>query len=368
MMERIIACGIGRFYIRVRGRDNKKIGETMALWLVRAGSSGEYESKFLSEGRIYLTWDDFSHDLSKISSKEELYELLNNTYPDNKAARIRNWTSQIWPIAKEMKIGDWVILPSKKRAAIHIGKITGNYIYVPNSESLYHHYRTVDWFATDISRSNFEQDILYSLGAFMTICRISRNNAEERIKEMARNNWVPIGAPPGKGNGDQGLASSDLEQLARDRIAKFIIRKFKGHGLARLIDAILQAQGYSTFVSPEGPDKGVDILAAPGPLGFGSPKLCVQVKSSDSALDRPTLDQLIGVMQNFGAEQGLLVSWGGFKSSVDKEIPNQFFKVKLWDQNAIINELMQHYDSIGEDIKAEIPLKRMWSLVASDEE
>jgi len=138
--------------------------------------------------------------------------------------------------------------------------------------------------------------------------------------------------------------------------------------LARLIDAILQAQGYSTFVSPEGPDKGVDILAAPGPLGFGSPRLCVQVKSSDSALDRPTLDQLIGAMQNFSADQGLLVSWGGFKSSVDKEIPSQFFRVRLWDQNAIINELLQHYDSLDEDIKAEIPLKRMWSLAVSDDD
>ena len=50
----------------------------------------------------------------------------------------------------------------------------------------------------------------------------------------------------------------------------------------------------SSFLSPEGPDKGVDILAAPEPMGFGEPRVCVQVKSSNSALDRPTPDQLIG--------------------------------------------------------------------------
>ncbi len=33
----------------------------MALWLVRAGSHGEYEQKFLEENRIYLTW----HNLNK---------------------------------------------------------------------------------------------------------------------------------------------------------------------------------------------------------------------------------------------------------------------------------------------------------------
>ena len=343
----------------------------MSLWLVRAGSSGEYENKFLSEGRIYLTWDNLSNDLSQVKDKKELYALLNSIYPDNKPGKIRNWGSQIWPIAKEMKIGDWIILPSKKRSAIHIGEIKGDYVNTPKSENPYYHYREVKWFATDIPRTSFDQDILYSFGAFMTICRISRNDAEKRIKQMAKNNWQVSQANIAKLEGqDDSFAeqtSFDLEQLATDQIAKFIIRKFKGHGLSRLINAILQAQGYSTFVSPEGPDKGVDILAAPGPLGFGSPRLCVQVKSSESPLDRPTLDQLIGTMQNFGAEQGLLVSWGGFKSSVDKEIPSQFFRVRLWDQKAIIGELLHHYNSLDEDIKAEIPLKRMWSLAVPDE-
>jgi restriction system protein len=203
----------------------------------------------------------------------------------------------------------------------------------------------------------------------MTICRISRNDAENRIKAMAKNEWVATTTLFNDvEQATEEPTAVDLEELARDQIAKFIIRKFKGHGLARIINAILQGQGYTTFVSPEGPDKGVDILAALGPLGFGSPKLCVQVKSSQNPLDRPTLDQLIGAMQNFGAEQGLLVSWGGFKNSVDKELPHKFFKVRLWDQNQIINELLRNYDSLDEEIKAEIPIKKMWALAVSDDE
>ena len=143
---------------------------------------------------------------------------------------------------------------------------------------------------------------------------------------------------------------TDLEQLAKDQIAKYLIRRFKGHGMARLVEAILQAQGYSTYRSPEGPDKGIDILAAPGPMGFGKPRVCVQVKTGDSPVDRPTLDQFIGTMQNVNADQGLLVSWGGFKSSVDKEIPSQFFRVRLWDQDSIIEELIQNYDKLDEEI------------------
>ena len=118
-------------------------------------------------------------------------------------------------------------------------------------------------------------------------------------------------------------APIDFGQYADDAIEKFIIQKYKGHGLARLIDAILRASGFTTHVSPPESDKGVDILAAPDPMGFGNPRICVQVKSQDSAVDRQTLDQLVGAMQNHGADQGLLVSWGGFKSATDRERAGQ---------------------------------------------
>ena len=38
----------------------------MAVWLVRAGSQGEYEERFLSSSRIYVTWDNLHLDLKKI--------------------------------------------------------------------------------------------------------------------------------------------------------------------------------------------------------------------------------------------------------------------------------------------------------------
>ena len=46
------------------------------------------------------------------------------------------------------------------------------------------------------------------------------------------------------------------------------IARFKGHGLSRIVGAILHAEGFSIRVSPEGPDGGVDIVAGTGALGF----------------------------------------------------------------------------------------------------
>ena len=89
----------------------------------------------------------------------------------------------------------------------------------------------------------------------------------------------------------------DLEQLGRDSIAKLIIQKVMGHGMARLVEAVLKAQGFTTYRSPEGADKGIDLLAAGGPFGFERPRICVQVKSGDTPADRPEFTQLIGAMQ-----------------------------------------------------------------------
>lgn len=347
----------------------------MALWLVRTGRHGEHEQRFLDNKRIYLTWGGLEYDLSKIPQQRDLYELMQKIYQEASVGKLRNHTGQIWSFAHRMKPGDWVIVPSKTRPAINIAEIVGPYVNDPNAENPFYHYREVKWIEKDIPRSVFDQDLLYSFGAFMTVCEIKRNDAEKRIRAMAATGWnagvISKAVLPKATHEEEiesGEGAADLEEIARDQIAQLIIQKFKGHGLARLVEAVLRAQGYTTYLSPEGPDKGVDILAAPGPLGFGKPRICVQVKSGDSPVDSPTLNQLIGSMQNVQAEQGLLVSWGGFKSSVDKEIPAQFFRVRLWDQKILVEQLLEHYDKLDADLRAELPFKQIWTVAMTDED
>src|SRR5262249_43205610 len=143
---------------------------------------------------------------------------------------------------------------------------------------------------------------------------------------------------------------------------------FKGHGLTRLVEGILKAQGYVTYRSPQGADGGVDILAGQGALGFGEPRLCVEVKSESSPIDRPTVDKLLGAITKFGAQEGLFVSWSGFKTNVQKELAASFFRVRLWSQKELLEALFAQYDRLDEDLKAELPLKRIWTVAATDEE
>ena len=108
--------------------------------------------------------------------------------------------------------------------------------------------------------------------------------------------------------------------------------------------------------------KGVDILASAGTLGFGSLKICVQVKSTDAPVDWMVLDQLGGVMKNFGAEYGLLVSWSGFKSSIINETAKQFFEIRLWTHKEISEEFLRYYDQMETKLDL-LAVPAVWACV-----
>lgn len=354
----------------------------MALWLVRAGKSGQHEQRFIHDKNIYLTWAALDTDLSKIATREQLRQTLEQTFPNASPGRITQNSGQVWAFAKKMNPGDWVAMPSKHTPSIHIGEIMGPYRYEPSADVNARHAREVRWIELDVPRTNFDQDLLYSLGAFSGICEVKRNNAEERIRAMQKNGWksthTAVAATRPIKNGPEPVVEEaeiedagdmiDLEQQARDQITRFIIAKFKGHGLATLVRRVLEAQGYTVHQPPEGPDRGIDLLAAPGPLGFGTPKICVQVKSQESPIERVVLDQLLGTMSNVQADRGLLVSWGGFKGSLKREEAQQFFRVRLWDSADLIEQIFSVYDKLPDDLRAELPLKRLWSLSLAEED
>ena len=346
----------------------------MAVWLVRAGSGGEYEQKFIQEDRVYVTWDRLDVDLASLTTREELYAKMTDRYPTAKHKTIVNWAGQVWRFAHAMEIGDLVVLPFKSQRTIYVGEIKGSYHFESQGPDPYFHWRQVTWIAEAIPRDSFGKDLLFSFGAAMTICRIRRNNAEGRLEAMRQSGWK---ADPGF-SGQAGTVEDtddeadvvgvDLEQLGQDHIAQLISAKFAGHGLARLVEAILQAQGYTTYRSSAGSDGGADILAGSGPLGFGTPRLCVEVKSEKAPIGRPTVDKLLGAVSKFGAQEGLFVAWGGFKSNVQKELAGSFFKVRLWTQKELLEQLFMHYDRLDEDLRAELPLKRIWTVAAQDDD
>ena len=327
----------------------------MALWMVRAGKHGEQEQRAIENGIVTIGWNELP-DLSSVESKKELERPYKKEYPDAKKRSMANEVGQIWRFLKQIKEGDLVALPSKFQSTIAIGKVEGVYEYRTDLGDDIHHIRKVNWIKTDIPRTDFEQDLLYSFGAYMTVCRISRNNAETRVKAILEGKKIEV----------ESQETVDIEQVARDQVLEFINRKFKGHDLSRLVEAVIQAQGYVTKSSPPGPDGGVDILAGAGPMGFDKPRICIQVKSGSPPVDVTVLRSLKGTVQDFKADQGLLVSWSGFTRAVLEESRQSFFTIRLWDSSALLNEILKNYDKLPDALQAELPLKKIWSIVIEE--
>ena len=138
--------------------------------------------------------------------------------------------------------------------------------------------------------------------------------------------------------------------MAHDQIVARIQSRFSGHALTDLVDAVLQGEGWVTKVSPPGPDGGVDILAGRGSLGLDGPRLCVQVKSQKSPADVTVYRTLLGTMQTFKAEQGLLVCWGGFNKTVLQESKQAHFTVRLWESKDLVGAIYRNYDGLPAEI------------------
>lgn len=336
----------------------------MAIWLIRAGRNGEHENFALENNIAVIGWGDLP-DLSEIKSRDELKSLLQKIYSGEygKEGRLNNHAGQIWAFKETIQKGNIIILPLKTRGTIAIGKISGDYKYNAQNPQGAKHTRKVEWLRDDVPRASFTQKLLYSFGAFMTVCKIERDNAESQINACLKGK-APVMAPVAEEEiVDDTSAPLDLEEQSKTSIYEHITENFAGHRLAEIVQAVLQAKEFECLKSEPGPDGGVDILAGHGKMGFERPRLCVQVKSSSSPADVKVFRELVGTMKNFNAESGLLVSWGGFKKSVTDEARRSFFEVRLWTAENLIEAIQTHYADFSDDLKAELRLKRVWTVV-----
>lgn len=313
----------------------------------------------LENSVLGIGWEDLG-DLSEIKTRNKLKKLYRNAYPDASTGRMRNHVGQILSFINKAKKGDTVVVPLKSRKIV-IGEIKSDYEFRDDLGLDMQHTRRVEWKKTDIPRRSFDQDLLYSFGAYMTFCQARARNAERRVLDVITGKKIVAEIEE-----LEGEILRDIEEEALNQISDFISIRFKGHELATLIAAILGAQGFITVQSPPGRDGGVDITASKGPLGLSEPRICVQVKSGKSSVGVDVYRQLKGTMSSIDATHGLLISWSGFKDTVEKEAKKDAFRIKLWGPQEIMEQLLKNYEEIDPEIKAKLPLKRIWALSPSE--
>jgi restriction system protein len=160
-------------------------------WLVRAGRYGEDEVLALDAGLVVIGWSELP-DLGPLSSREDLLDLLRETYPGAPRARLLNWRGQLWAFRGAMAPGDLVALPLKTSGEVAIGRVTGDYAYRPDLPPTARHVRPVEWLVTDVPRAAIGADLRNTLGAGMTVCEIRRNGGAHRLGALAATGTDPL--------------------------------------------------------------------------------------------------------------------------------------------------------------------------------
>jgi restriction system protein len=208
----------------------------------------------------------------------------------------------------------------------------------------------------------------------LTIFSPSKNNAVVRLESLLSTGVDPGQAvslgpqiPPKPGTTvdstedvDEPELSPDIEEAALDQITSKINEEFSGHGLATLVTALLQAEGLRCDQSPPGPDGGIDIVAGRGLLGLDD-LIVVQVKSGGQ-VGSSVVKELHGNMATHGAEQGLLVAWGGLSKPGRDALKANNMRVRVWQDTDVVEAVLTNYEKLDPDIRSHLPLKQVWIL------
>jgi restriction system protein len=345
------------------------------LWIVRAGAHGERELAAIDRSKLFPGFLEVG-DLTTLDSRDAILDRLQEALPDQGRNRLRNFVAQLNQFVNRIGIGDFVVMPRKLTNGVAIGIVTGGYQFDEDSDLK--HSRAVEWKEEALPRDTFKQDLRHSFGAFMTICQIKRNAALERVQAVLETGRDPgplmdtqgQAPKPHPVNGTEGEDTdaedyqTDIEDIAHQQIISLIKSEFAGHALADLVAEIMRVEGYTTKVSPPGADGGVDILAAGGTLGLGEDRICVQVKSGDGAANHDVVLRLIGSVSNTQAQTGLLVSIGGVNAVAQKELDDNFFRLRLWQMPDLLKALFRTYGELSDETRAKLPLKQIWAPMA----
>lgn len=322
-----------------------------AMWGIHGGRHADADSLFLKHNVVAIGWRDMG-DLSTLAADREAFKArVVEVYPDEKPGAIPNYTGQLFRFVHEMKKGDLVVYPSKRDRQVHLGVVEGAYSYDPATEPAYPQHRQVRWLKV-LPRTHFSQAALYEIGSALSFFQV-RNYADEFRTALEGP------AIQGAKEGDEtvALVAEEIEQATRDFVLKRLAQELKGHPFAEFVAHLLNAMGYRTRISPEGPDAGIDIIAHKDELGFEPPIVKVQVKSGEGSVGDPVVSALSGKVGD--KEFGLLVTLGTITNQA-RIFARSKTNLRLIDGEELVDLVLQHYDQFDARYKGLLPLKRVY--------
>ena len=93
---------------------------------IHAGRTVDADDMFLKKNLVAIGWETVP-DLRQLKPIRAAFkEAVSVAYPEKKPASIPINAEQLFRFVYEMKVGDYVVYPSKRERNVHIGQIKGD--------------------------------------------------------------------------------------------------------------------------------------------------------------------------------------------------------------------------------------------------
>jgi restriction system protein len=321
-------------------------------WMVRAGDDNELADLLEKKHAVAIGWAEMG-DLSSLKTRDDFKAAYRKAHPDDSDRTVAMQAGQIYRFVHEIQNGHYILSYSTATGELLVGTCDGVYKYLPNlfSED-YPHTRLVKWLKR-VSRDHFSEPARASLGGLMTVFQL-----DDHLPEIEGLATAKPGVPPAAPIDVEAAPEfhTEVEAKAGGLIAD-LISKLDPYDFQDLVAALLRTMNFRATSKPPGADRGVDILAHPDPLGFGRPRIKVQVKHRKGTVSGPEMRSFRGALKD--DDNGLFVSTGGFTEDAKREA-EQSPPITLLDRDGFLVLLLEHYEALEPEFQAKLPLRRIW--------
>ncbi len=329
----------------------------MVVWMVRSGSGGRHADECRERNLVGIGWQDVG-DPNTFDSKSDLQQDIAATYPDYTEGQAASAASQLWRFRTELAVGDGVVTYDSGSRIYHVGKIASDAVFKTDEIEELAFQRAVNWITDPIARDDLSSDARNRLGSVLTLFKLPEATASEVLSLSdggAVNSEHMTSATDEPDEGDPfGSVLEEAKLRVGDQIAQLSWQEMQ-----ELVAALLRAMGYKTEVSPDGADRGKDVIASPDGFGFEQPRIVVEVKHRRrEKMDAPALRAFVGGRHK--DDRGLYVSTGGFTKDAYYEADRSNIPLKLMTLDELAKAVIENYEAFDSDGRALVPLKKLY--------
>lgn len=320
------------------------------MWMVRAGEGAIKFYDFKKKSVIAIGWGGIGN-LKNVKDQAKIKELVSKAYSEEKPGHIAISAGQVSRFRFDFKPGDHVITYNPQERKYLVGEISGEYEYDRKLIEDYPNIRKVKWIE-EIDRDRLSTSTKNTLGAISTIFHVG-DYAKEEILNLLHGKETPAELP----DETVDIIKEDMKLNAHEFI-KDKVNALGWEDMEKLVAGVLRAMGYKTRITPPGPDRGRDIEASPDGLGLVDPRIVVQVKHRSGQMGSKEITSFTGGLRP--GHKGIYVSTGGFSKNARLEAERANIPTTLIDLDALVNLIIQYYDSFDTETRDLIPLTKIY--------